>query len=274
VVGTDLLGNVAPSPATLTWTVAAPPPPPPPPAPPAPSGGGGGAGGGGIPPDLHVALAASAATAPPAGSELDFTFTVSSKNAGGSSDARLDVALPAGYVVSRTYADRGPGCTPSATGLSCDVAWINSSASTTVQIFGAVGQAGAQTVTATATSLVEPELDPSDNSATLTLGTPAAVPQTPAAASLAVRVRPTVTGTPRAGHVLVARAASWTVPPAHVAYQWQRCTSHGCLAIHGATSRTLRLTRAFVGRTVRVVETATEGASRAVAVSRSLLVRR
>jgi hypothetical protein len=76
----------------------------------------------GIGPDLHVVVTASAATSPPVGSELDFFVTVSSKNVGSVSDVRLNLTLPAGYTVTHTYADRGPGCTGAASNLTCDVA--------------------------------------------------------------------------------------------------------------------------------------------------------
>jgi Domain of unknown function DUF11 len=120
----------------------------------------------GIGPDLHVVVTASAATSPPVGSELDFFVTVSSKNVGSVSDVRLNLTLPAGYTVTHTYADRGPGCTGAASNLTCDVAWITGGTDTHVQIFGVVGVAGEQDITATVTPSPETELDSSDNTAT------------------------------------------------------------------------------------------------------------
>jgi Ca2+-binding RTX toxin-like protein len=139
----------------------------------APAGGGGsssgGGGGGVVPPDLHVDLTASAGSAPAAGQELLYFVKVSTKTLGASSGARLTITLPAGFEVTRTYADRGPGCTGTAPTLVCDVAWIAAGISTNVTVWGNVGQAGEQDATAVVTSLVEQELAStlSDNTTTL-----------------------------------------------------------------------------------------------------------
>jgi hypothetical protein len=225
-----------------------------------------------------VDVAASSATAPAVAAELDFFVTVTSKNAGGSSDARLDLTLPAGYSVTRTYADRGPGCTGTAPTLICDVAWINASTGTHVQIFGTVGQAGEQDLTATVTSLVEREFNPADNTATLKL-----LPLTtqPAGGGGGTRHRapaalkpPTVTGKPRVGSVLHASPATWTFRPDRVTYQWQLCTAKGCRSIAGATKPTLRLTGADVGKRLRVVETASTGNATVTSSSLSVAIRK
>src|SRR5581483_2983541 len=151
-----------------------------PPAPVPPPAGGGGGGAGGVPPDLHVELTASATAPPAVGSELLYTIKVTTANVGSASDARLNVTLPAGFTVTRIYADRGPGCTGTAPSLVCDVAWISPGIGTTVMIWGTVGQAGELDATATVSSLLETELAANlgDNTATLKLVPPAA-PFTP-----------------------------------------------------------------------------------------------
>src|SRR5581483_3857504 len=86
-------------------------------------GGGGGGGGGGVPPDLRVTWTASTATAPPVGTELWVSATVSTANVGASSSTRVSIALPAGFTVTRTSSDRGPGCTQTGPStLTCDAA--------------------------------------------------------------------------------------------------------------------------------------------------------
>jgi IPT/TIG domain/Domain of unknown function DUF11 len=223
---------------------------PPPPAP-QPSGSGGGSSGG-IPPDLHVEVAASSAVPPPAGSDLLFFVTVSSRNVGGSSDVRLDLRLPAGYTLGHVQADRGPGCAGTPPALSCDVGWINQRASTHVTIFGTVAQPGELELSATAASLLEPELDASDNTATLKLVPPPSPPSPatngggPPASRLPV---PRPSGARVAGSVL-------RVPllPG-VRYRWQLCTAKRCVPIPGATKAALRLLRSYGGKSVRVFET-------------------
>ena len=122
----------ATSPPTAVAVANSPPPPPPPPPPvpapapapapassPAPAGSGGGFG-----PDLHLQLDASASSAPDVGSELRYSITVSAR-AGAASAVVVDVTLPEGFQLTKTYADRGPGCAGTGVTLTCDVAWVS-----------------------------------------------------------------------------------------------------------------------------------------------------
>jgi hypothetical protein len=71
---------------------------------------------------------------------------------------------------------------------------------------------------------------------------------------------PTISGTPRVGQVLTASNGTFTGDqPITYTYQWQRCDQNGssCSNIVGATGQTYTLTSADVGRTLRVVVTAT-----------------
>lgn len=251
--------------------------------PPPPSGGGGGGSGGGdssgVPPDLHVEISTGATSAPAVGGELDYTITVSSKNVGGSSAVRLDVTLPAGYKVTRADRDRGPGCTGTAPTLTCDVGWINPAASTHVWIFGTVGQPGDQTLTAAATSLLEPEVDPTDNALTLTLK-PVVAPSQPAPNSTITYTAPPqtlrppkVTGTAQVGSVLRVGPPRWSATPTSIHYRWQLCTGGRCAAIAGATGRGLRVSQRFSGRSIRVVVIAQFGMSRVTSTSGRVGVR-
>ena len=69
--------------------------------------------------------------------------------------------------------------------------------------------------------------------------------------------RPTIRGTPVVGHTLGATPAVWSAPPTHASYRWQRCTTKSCTWIRGATRLTLTLDRSDLGRSVRIVATAT-----------------
>jgi hypothetical protein len=69
---------------------------------------------------------------------------------------------------------------------------------------------------------------------------------------------PTIEGKFQVGETVTAGNGSWANDPTSFAYQWQRCTSSGsaCVDIAGATSKSYKLTSAEVGRTVRVLVTA------------------
>jgi hypothetical protein len=245
-------------------------------------GGGGGGGAGGVPPDLHVELTSNAATVPPVGSEVLYFVTVSTKNVGASSETRLDLTLPAGYTVTRSYADRGPGCTGIAPTLTCNVAFISPGVNTNVTIWGTVGQAGELVATATVTGLVETELAATlaDNTVTLKISPPVQSGGgggntgggnqivTPSA----VRA-PALSGKPTTGSILRAVPATWSQKPTRVSYQWQLCAT-ACVAIKNANSPTLKLLKRYAGKSVRVVVTArfpgatVKSASKKVAVKK------
>jgi hypothetical protein len=247
-------------PATQTETIA---------AAPAPAPGGAG---GGVAPDLTVGIVPSLQTLPAAGGELDLALTVSTLNAGGSSDAQLDVDPPAGFALVRASTDRGT-CSASALHLTCDVAWINPTTSTHVTLVGTVAQAVPLRFAATVASTVETELDPSDNSTSVTVA-PAVVP-VEASPGKVVALRalrpPLVVGRAAAGRTLHARAGSWSRAPSRVSYRWQLCRRSHCRTVAGTT---LHLRRTDVGATVRLVARASAGGATATASSARLLVRR
>jgi sugar lactone lactonase YvrE len=71
---------------------------------------------------------------------------------------------------------------------------------------------------------------------------------------------PTISGTPQDGQTLTASNGTWTgTPTLTYAYQWERCDGSGasCSDVTGATSATYGLGAGDVGRTIRVVVTAT-----------------
>ena len=86
---------------------------------------------------------------------------------------------------------------------------------------------------------------------------------------------PIISGTPQDGQTLTASTGSWSgTQPITYGYQWQRCDSGGanCVAIAGATGPTYLATSADVGRTLRVVVTATNSAGSAGATSAATTV--
>ena len=86
---------------------------------------------------------------------------------------------------------------------------------------------------------------------------------------------PIISGTPQDGQTLTASTGSWSgTQPITYGFQWQRCDSGGanCVAIAGATGPTYLATSADVGRTLRVVVTATNSAGSAGATSAATTV--
>lgn len=73
---------------------------------------------------------------------------------------------------------------------------------------------------------------------------------------------PTITGAIAVGDTLTEAHATWSNSPTSYTYQWERCNSagNGCVAIAGATGQSYALGAADVGSTIRVAETAINGA--------------
>jgi hypothetical protein len=73
---------------------------------------------------------------------------------------------------------------------------------------------------------------------------------------------PSISGVTEVGHTLKEGAGSWSGGTTSVSLQWERCNSagSGCAAIAGATGSTYTLTAADLSATIRVQETAGNGA--------------
>jgi Ca2+-binding RTX toxin-like protein len=86
----------------------------------------------------------------------------------------------------------------------------------------------------------------------------------------ATRTLPSISGTPRSGQTLVATAGTWNgTTPMTFGYLWQRCdtTLRTCTSVTEATTSTLKLAAADVGKRLRVVVTAANGAGTTTATS-------
>ncbi len=82
---------------------------------------------------------------------------------------------------------------------------------------------------------------------------------------------PSISGSAVQGQALTEAHGSWSNSPTGYAYQWQRCDSAGahCVAITGAGAPTYTLTAADVKSTIRVQETASNGAGAGAPASSS-----
>ena len=86
---------------------------------------------------------------------------------------------------------------------------------------------------------------------------------------------PKISGTPQEGQTLTADAGTWTgTQPIDVSYRWRRCDAKGGDCTNtSVTSQTYQLANADVGRTVRVLVTASNrvGASAAISNASSVI---
>jgi hypothetical protein len=81
-------------------------------------------------------------------------------------------------------------------------------------------------------------------------------------------VKPTISGTAQTGQTLTASPGTWDgTPTITFAFQWQACDATGCSDITGATSSTHLVASGELGKTLRVVVTATNGVGSATATS-------
>jgi hypothetical protein len=81
-------------------------------------------------------------------------------------------------------------------------------------------------------------------------------------------VKPTISGAAQTGQTLTASPGTWDgTPTITFAFQWQACDAAGCSDIAGATSSTYVVASGDLGKTLRVVVTATNGVGSATATS-------
>lgn len=80
---------------------------------------------------------------------------------------------------------------------------------------------------------------------------------------------PQISGSAKEGATLTASNGTWSNAPTSYAYQWRRCASDGrtCGDITGATTQTYSVAAADIGRTLRVVVTASNADGKGSATS-------
>jgi subtilase family serine protease len=99
------------------------------------------------------------------------------------------------------------------------------------------------------------------------IGTPQGVAP-PTSSPPANTALPTISGTTTEGQTLAANPGSWSgYPSPTYSYQWQHCSTTGCVGVDGATAQTYTLQSADVGKTIDVVVTATSSSGSSNATS-------
>jgi hypothetical protein len=224
--------------------------------------------------DLVTTLTAEPAS-PTVGASVVVRVTVADKpGTGGATGVITTITLPAGLTFVRAEADRGPGCSLSrGARIVCDLDWVSPDAPATGHILvgATVNAAGTHHITA-ATSENAGDQNPADNEGSLDLVVAGAFTP-PAAVAPRAASRPTISGRAVLGAVLRASAGVWRpANPGLLRYRWQRLVRLGrgltWRDVPGRTQRTIRLTRADVGKRLRVIVTATNEAGTGTAASR------
>jgi hypothetical protein len=88
------------------------------------------------------------------------------------------------------------------------------------------------------------------------------------------KAAPRVSGKPVPGGRLHAAPAKWSAMPTRVVYRWQLCGVKTCTTIRGATKKSLKVTNAYVGHSLRVVAIATIQHTTVKSASRKITIRR
>lgn len=88
------------------------------------------------------------------------------------------------------------------------------------------------------------------------------------------RREPTIEGTPRQGETLKAQSAWTGTEPIETSYRWRRCDDKGgdCSFISGANTQTYTVSDLDVGKTMRVLVTASNSAGKTEAISNATAV--
>jgi uncharacterized repeat protein (TIGR01451 family) len=171
---------------------------------PAPSGGGGG--GGGAAPDLVLTMTGSTLVGV-AGDTIAYHVEVRLKNftlTAGVTRAIVTDTLPAGLELVSTRVNRGPGCVGTTT-LTCNLDFLSGDLVGVIDIVGRITTPGTLVNTASVAA-PESDPDPGNNTASVTVGTPAAPsvttgrPLTPPSVEKALLAAPVLA---RRGNMLV-----------------------------------------------------------------------
>jgi hypothetical protein len=212
-------------------------------------------------------------------------------------DATSPVLASSGLVTFDTRSIRAPSVTTSVSGAAIVGLWANNGRTDTaapdgltkrfeletsgstrdITLMGAdtiqasAGAAGDLVASSNATNQVAAgqlvALRPSGSTSS---PSPSPTPPPPAPVAPTSTAPPAVSGSVVAGSTLSATPGSWSgTTPISYTYQWRSCDSAGanCASIASAVSPSFTLTSAEVGKTIRVLVTATNAAGSASAVS-------
>ncbi len=138
---------------------------------------------------------------------------------------------------------------------TCSISAFVAGASSTLPI-APITSAGLVPVLEGAPALLSAEVAPAPEAP---VGETSPAPPALSTAPPANTALPALSGTAEEGRTLTASAGAWSNDPSSFAYRWEACNAAGkaCSDIQGATGASYQLGSADVGRTVRVVVTAT-----------------
>ena len=196
---------------------------------------------------VNTALPALSGTA-----QVDATLTASTGSWSNS---------PTGYAHQWRRCDSaGANCASIAGATSANYSPVAADVGTTLRAVVTASNAGGSTA---ATS----------NASAVVVGSSAPPPPPPPAVPVNTAL-PTISGTARRGEVLNASTGSWSNSPSGYGHQWRRCDSVGtsCHLISGATAARYILGSDDIGRTLRVVVTASNASGSSSATSNATSV--
>jgi subtilisin family serine protease len=209
--------------------------------------------------DLYTTISASTAS-PTVGSSVVYRIGVAHRQ-GSPAAPKVSLAftMPSGMTHVESTANRGPGCTLTGQTVACDLGYLPRTAEAELVVTATVAMTGMLTVLAAATPTPD-DAKPNDNLVTHSV----TVPGPPAPASSGGQDEDdlpsvTITGDAKVGALLTADPGpSWKGRGPHTfGYQWEACaTLKGkleCTTLAGQTKSTLAVTRAHVGKRLRVV---------------------
>jgi hypothetical protein len=223
--------------------------------------------------DVFASLTAST-TSPGLGSTVDFRVAIGARpGSAPASNVILDFTLPSGLVHAGSTATKGTGCTVKGQRVTCDLGALAYPAEAEVVVTATVRISGKLTALASVTT-IPGDAKPDDNMVVQTVAvvgpeTPTSprrpTPNPPAGdedePTVVTVVPVSIGGSARVGKRLTARLGSgWAgKAPHHFRYQWQSCaTVKGklrCASLKGKTGRTMVVSRAYVGKRLRVLAT-------------------
>jgi hypothetical protein len=173
------------------------------------------------------------------------------------SKVKLAFTMPTGLTYVEAKPSRGT-CTTAGQTVTCELGYFSPPSDAEVSVTATVGMPGMQTVVAEVTPTPE-DAKPNDNMITESVTVPGPLSPTSSGGQNDALPTVAVTGEAKVGATLAANAGSgWKGRGPHVfSYQWEACsTVKGklrCTSLAGQTEATLVVTRAHLGKQLRVI---------------------